>query len=123
MLGIRSIHHIALQVRDLARAEAFYHGVLELPVARRLTDPQGVPRSVWLTLGNNGLLMLERGDTAQAPGGWHLVAFAIAPTERATLEAALQARGVAIVGRSDHTLYIRDPEGNRLGLSHWPDPG
>jgi hypothetical protein len=38
------------------------------------------------------------------------------------MEAQLKARGVAVVSRSAYTLYIEDPEGNRLGLSHWPDP-
>ena len=36
-------------------------------------------------------------------------------------EAHLTAAGHPIVHRTDYTLYVRDPEGNRVGLSHWPD--
>ena len=29
--------------------------------------------------------------------------------------------GVGLVNRTRWTLYVRDPEGNRIGLSHYPD--
>ena len=29
-------------------------------------------------------------------------------------------RGVAVVHRTRFTLYVQDPEGNRVGLSHHP---
>ena len=40
-----SIHHLAVVVRDLDRAEAFYGGVLGLAVERRWSDEAGAPRS------------------------------------------------------------------------------
>ncbi|HET6343871.1 MAG TPA: VOC family protein [Myxococcota bacterium] len=123
MLDSRPVHHIALVVQDLQRAEGFYVGLLGLHVTRRWHDSQGAPRSVWLALGRDGLLMLERGD-ARPPtgGGWHLLAWRIHAEERAALESQLAAKGVPIINRSAYTLYIEDPEGNRIGLSHWPDP-
>jgi catechol 2,3-dioxygenase-like lactoylglutathione lyase family enzyme len=45
-----AVHHLAVVVRDLERAEAFYAGVLGLPVAQRWADEAGAPRSVWLSL-------------------------------------------------------------------------
>ena len=42
--------------------------------------------------------------------------------ERSDWEARLAAAGVAVVARTAYTLYVADPEGNRVGLSHWPDP-
>ena len=33
----------------------------------------------------------------------------------------LEQKGVRIVHETDWTLYIRDPEGNRIGLSHHPE--
>src|SRR5262245_36920144 len=82
-----SVHHLAVVVRDLARAEAFYAGLLGLPVLARHADAQGAPRSVWLSLDGGGgggdrgdrgapFLALERA-TADAPRrrdeapGWH----------------------------------------------------
>lgn len=126
-LALGPVHHLALLVSDLAGAEAFYAGVLGLRVERRWPDGAGGTRSVWLALGGDALLMLERADPgaarrAEAGGGWHLLAFTIAAGERATVEAALRERGVPVESRTDHTLYLRDPEGNRLALSHWPHP-
>ena len=57
---------------------------------------------------------------AQRPGH-HLIALRIRRDERAGWEARLTAAGVTITGRTDFTTYFTDPEGNRLGLSHYPD--
>jgi glyoxylase I family protein len=122
------VHHVAIGVRDLARCEAFYTGVLGLPVLRRWPAADGAgDRSVWLDLGRGAFLALERvrgaalGDGAQDRPGYLMVALAIAPAARGAWEARLGAAGVSVVHRTDHTLYVADPEGNRVGLSHWPD--
>ncbi len=127
------VHHVALGVRDLAACEAFYRGVLGLPVLRRWPAADGVgERSVWLDLGRGAFLALERVaavDRAAAPDaagvrpGYLMIAVAIARAARADWEARLGAAGVAIVHRTAYTLYLADPEGNRVGLSHWPDAG
>ena len=54
------IHHIALIVDDLNKTEEFYGTVLGLPIEKRWTFPDGSPRSVWLSLGSNTRLMLEK---------------------------------------------------------------
>ncbi len=56
---------------------------------------------------------------AKAPG-LHLLAFRIVPESRAAWVGKLRAAGVAIENESPHTIYFRDPEGNRVGLSHYP---
>lgn len=53
--------------------------------------------------------------------GYHLLALRIAREERRGFEEALVRRGVRIERESRWTLYVRDPEGNRVGLSHHPD--
>jgi catechol 2,3-dioxygenase-like lactoylglutathione lyase family enzyme len=110
------IHHLAVLVEDLARAEAFYVGVLGLPILRRWTDDVGAPRSFWLDL-EGAFLAVERGEPR---GGLHCVALAITNQERETWRARLTSAGVAIERESPFTLYFRDPEGNLLGLSHYP---
>jgi glyoxylase I family protein len=123
MLHGRPLHHMALVVEDLVRAEKFYVEVLGLKVARRWDDSQGALRSVWMHLGDDGVLMLERGiKNSVDHGGWHLMALRIRADERSAMESALTAAGVAITGKTAYTLYFEDPEGNRWGLSHWPDP-
>jgi hypothetical protein len=106
--------------------------VLELPVLRRWPARDGQPgeRSVWLDTGDGSFLALEvvaEGPTAredEARGtrpGLHLVALRIERAARAEWERRLAAAGVPVEARTAFTLYVRDAEGNRVGLSHWPD--
>lgn len=128
---VQGTHHIAVQVRDLAAAEAFYVGVLGLPLLQRWPLDTGGDRSLWLGLGDGSFLALERADTHATPpaasefrdghAGWHLLAIRIRAADRAAWEAHLAERGVPIVHRSRWTLYVRDPDGNRIGLSHHPE--
>ena len=122
-----SFHHLALQCQDLPRCEAFYREVLGLPVVRRWPHEDGQDRSVWLKVGD-GFLALERADRPpDAPpwrdgrAGLHLVALRIPAAERRRWEERLAGRGVEVVHRTRWTIYLRDPEGNRIGLSHHPD--
>jgi len=126
---VQGIHHAAIQCADLVACERFYREVLGLEVLRRWPRPEGGDRSVWLATGAGSFLALERGSEAprtDAPWrdgavGLHLVALRIAPAERATWEARLAARGVPVAHRTRFSLFLRDPEGNRVGLSHWPE--
>jgi hypothetical protein len=121
------IHHIAVKVADLARAEAFYAGLLGLPVLRRWPLPDGKgERSLWLDLGAGAFLALERADRfesakAEDGTGIHLVALHIPRGERESWIAKLTQAGHPVYQQTDYTLYVRDPEGNRIGLSHWPE--
>jgi len=128
---ISGFHHLAVRCRDLARCEAFYREVLGLAVLRRWQDEAGAERSVWLALGEGegeGFLALERAGEAgpaaafhDGRAGLHLVALRIARADRERWEARLAAAGVVIVHRTRWTLYLQDPEGNRVGLSHHPE--
>jgi glyoxylase I family protein len=126
------VHHVAIAARDLEALEAFYTGVLVLPILRRwpLAGDEKRDRSVWLDLGGGAFLALERaadaevtraGPPAERAPGYLLIALRITPAARADWEARLAAAGVGVVHRTAHTLYLADPEGNRVGLSHWPD--
>jgi catechol 2,3-dioxygenase-like lactoylglutathione lyase family enzyme len=124
MLGV---HHLAVLVQDLQRAEAFYGSVLGLPVQRRWEDDQGAPRSVWLTLGGDAFLALELAPPSGARGtgdlpGWHCVALGIAPADREPWRARLAKAGFPVERETSFTLYTRDPEGNVVALSHYPTP-
>ena len=129
-----AIHHVALQCADLGACERFYREVLGLTVARRWpreAGPDGAAggdRSVWLATGPDSFLALERAEAPAASRPWrdgqaglHLLALRIGPDERAAWEARLAAAGVPVVHRTRWSLYLRDPEGNRIGLSHHPE--
>lgn len=128
-LAVLGPHHLAVQVTDLAAAERFYHGVLGLPVVQRWKYGDGRPgeRALWLQAGPDTFVALEH-CTAPAPATefkdpqarLHLFALRIASQDRAAWEQKLRAAGVEIAHRSRWTLYVRDPDGNRIGLSHHP---
>ncbi|MCK6590025.1 MAG: VOC family protein [Polyangiaceae bacterium] len=126
----RRVHHVAVVARDLAKSEAFYGGVLGLPVVRRWSDEAGRPRSVWFGLGGGAFLAVElppeatrTGERAKADGaaGWHCVAIAIEPSEREVFRRRLEEAGFPVERESPFTLYVRDPDGALAALSHYPD--
>jgi catechol 2,3-dioxygenase-like lactoylglutathione lyase family enzyme len=128
-MTVRGLHHLAIQVKDLAAAERFYVDVLGLTVTKRWPrEDQTGERSLWLSVGaGEEFLALEACDADRPPtpfrdphGGLHLLALRITVAERPQWERKLADLNVEIVHRTRWTLYVRDPEGNRLGLSHFP---
>ncbi len=121
-----AVHHLAVCTPDLARAEGFYSGVLGLTVTKRHSAPDGSPRAIWLDLGADAFLALERvvgGPLRdEAAAGWHCVALRIQRSDRAAWRARLEAAGVPVERTSDYTLYLRDPDGALVALSHYPEP-
>jgi catechol 2,3-dioxygenase-like lactoylglutathione lyase family enzyme len=112
------IHHVALRTADLARLTEFYTTVLGLPVVR-----QSGERSVWLDAGGT-IVMLEvedGGEPAIPDGSKELVAFAIGAEEHALYTDRLSAHGIVVEDRTDYSMYFRDPDGRRVGLSSYPD--
>lgn len=120
------IHHLAIVVRDLPAAERFYSGLLGLPVTQRWQGPDGQARSVWVALADGGFLALEKAGEAgplrsdKAPG-LHCLAFNIPRREREPTREKLTAAGFPVEHETHFTLYVRDPDGNLIGFSHYPD--
>lgn len=107
------IHHVALRTDQLPALEQFYAGVLGLAITRR------GPQSLWLDMGG-AILMLEQRDPNEPrvdPETKELLCFAIAPHERASFAARVE-----LESQTDYTLYFRDPDGRRVGVSSYPEP-
>jgi glyoxylase I family protein len=121
------LHHLAVRVTDLDRALGFYQDLLGLEVIRHWDDAAGLRRSYWLRLQGDAFLAVERatalGPTRgdEAPG-WHCVALAIDKAERAAWRDRLERGGHHVVRETAYTLYVRDPDDNLVGLSHYPEP-
>jgi glyoxylase I family protein len=122
------VHHVAIQVHDLAGAERWYRDVLGLELLRRWPGADGQERAVWLRLDGDAFLALERcegelprGEWERSAPGYFVLALRIAAAERPAWESRLEAKGVTVERRSQWTLFFRDPEGNRLGLSSHPE--
>ena len=121
-MKIQSLGHVVIKVRNQERAEAFYHGLLKLPIAARLPSPP----MTFFTLGNHhDFAITAVGDDApdapaNSPGLYH-VAFKIGNHIDELREAKkyLGAAGIQ-VGAVDHvvskSIYLKDPDGNSVEL-------
>jgi len=131
-VSVGGLHHVAIKAGDVEKTAAFYRDVLGLAAIDRHLDDGGALRSIWLR-AKDVIVMIERsaegteplserGFTSDPPG-LHLVAFAIAPADRGAWRARLEAAGHPIVHETRYTIYVLDPEKNRVGLSSYPDLG
>lgn len=116
VLPIKGVYEIAIRVKDLARAEAFYKDVLGL------TEGIRDDRRNWLFLyvgGNAGMVVLQEDK-----GEWPTQHFAFAVTENDVNRAAqmLKDKGVAVSEPVYHewmksvSVYFDDPDGHALEL-------
>ena len=113
-----TLHHLALRTRELGRLEEFYVGVVGAEVVRR----DEVRGSVWLAV-DDVVLMLERAsaeEPAVPAGSLDLLAFAAEGL--AAWRARLEQARTSVEHATEHTLYFRDPDGRRVGVStfRWP---
>ena len=116
MLPIRGLYEIAIRVKDLPRAEAFYAGVLGLEAGLRNEER----RMVFLRAGGqNGMVVLQE-DKGEWPKQHFAFTVAEADIERAA--AHLKELGVATKGPVLHewmpakSVYFSDPDGHDLEL-------
>ena len=113
------VHHLAFRTDDLPRLERFYVEALGLAVTKR-----NDARSVWLDAGG-AIVMLEQreaGEPPPPPGSQELAAFALDPSSLPVVKERLARAGVAVEASTAFTLYVRDPDGRRIGLSSYPVP-
>lgn len=120
------IHHLALGARDVESLAEFYRRAFDLREQTRHHHADGTLRSVWLDL-EGAVLMIEasRAEARVVHGigsGLFLVAFAVHVAERDCVEARVVALGGSVEERGRFTSYARDPEGNRVAISHYPTP-
>src|SRR5262249_49803412 len=127
-MELLGVHHLAVRVSDLERVGAFYREVLGLTELARHKFPDGSDRSIWFALPGGAFLALELADrSAPRPNrpanrvGYCVFALRIWREQRSEIVDELRRRSVAIVDQTRWTIYIEDPEGNRIGLSHHPE--
>ncbi|HSS18821.1 MAG TPA: VOC family protein [Pyrinomonadaceae bacterium] len=116
MLPIKGLYEIAIRVKNLSRAEAFYRNVLGLEVGLR------DERRNWLFLyagGTSGMVVLQEDD-----GDWpkQHFAFTVADSDIKQAAADLQEKGVNVSESVFHdwmnsvSVYFNDPDGHNLEL-------
>lgn len=119
---VRGLAHLALRVRDVRAARAFYAESFGMRV---VWEPD--PHNVYLSSGHDNLALHEAADVA--PGGAldHLGFLVDSPEAVFAAAEALRARGVPILHEArrhrDGTVscYCRDPDGNVVQVLWIPE--
>ncbi len=123
MTEITGVYEVAIRVRELERAEAFYREVLGLREGLRDEERR------WLFLragGTAGMVVLQE-DSGEWPAQ-HL-AFRVDDDSLSDARSRLIARGVEVEGPVVHewipaaSIYFRDPDGHDLELCAPRDAG
>lgn len=117
------LHHLALGARDVSALAAFYRDAFGLPESALHHHEDGTIRSIWLELGEAVLMIEACHDTRVVEGigaGLFLLAFEVPAHERLEAEQRLLSLGGSIDERGRFTTFARDPEGNRVAISHYP---
>lgn len=120
-MQLEGVHHVAVQVRDVARVTAFYVEVLGLTELKRFHRDDGSLRSVWVGTGGSFVAIEQLEAGGRGALGWSMLAFRIRAAQRRAIVDELTRQGVALEKQTGWTLYVRDPEGNLVGLSHHPE--
>ena len=136
MIRLAAIDHVVFRVRDMARMVAFYEDVLGARVERRVDDIGLVQLRAGLALVDlvdcAGSLGREGGPPPTGTGvNVDHVCFRAEPWDEQALLAHLAAHGCGDlqVGRRygaqgfGRSIYISDPEGNRIELKGPPETG
>lgn len=118
MIRVKFVHHVAINVTDLARAERFYRDVLGLEPVER---PQFAVAGTWYQLGDTQLHLVVYPPTHTLRGTTHVdIAeghFALRVESYADTVAHLKAHGITMIDLPKNTtpwtqVYISDPDGN-----------
>jgi catechol 2,3-dioxygenase-like lactoylglutathione lyase family enzyme len=126
-IPVTGVSELVLEVVDLERAEAFYAGVLGLPVVERWTDDR---HAVWVMAGDRtriGLWVPQVG-IAGGRGGVHVhYAMQIDAGDYDAAVARLRERGQDVeevsFGDRGRAVYVTDPDGNVVELWTWDVAG
>jgi catechol 2,3-dioxygenase-like lactoylglutathione lyase family enzyme len=111
------VHHLALRAEDVLRTTAFYRDELGLLELDQRVDDAGSLRSIWLD-ADGVVVMIERrapSEPSIPEGTMELVAFEVTPERFESLRETLS----FIEHSTEYTLYTRDPDGRRVGLSKY----
>ncbi|HWF00200.1 MAG TPA: VOC family protein [Caulobacteraceae bacterium] len=121
-MKISGLGHVVLKVTDCDRAEAFYEGLLGIPVCARFDE--GGFRMSFFSLGNHHDFAVmqvsgEGGRPAETSPGLAHVAFKIGDSLDQLREAKASFDAAGVETRPiDHevtkSLYFHDPDGNEI---------
>jgi len=107
----RLLHHVNVQVSDVAKSEAFYRTLLGLPASRVVQGPD----NHGLDLPGGGLIILQRSDT---PGKIDHFCVGVENWNADRLRAAAKGAGIdRVIGTANDNFFVADPDGLRVQVS------
>ena len=106
----RMLHHVNLQVSDVARSEAFYRRLLGFGPTRVVQGPD----NHGLDLPAGGLIILQKSDQ---PGRIDHFCIGVETFEADRLRTSVKAAGIDVQGTANDNLSVRDPDGVRVQVS------
>jgi catechol 2,3-dioxygenase-like lactoylglutathione lyase family enzyme len=107
----RNLHHINLQVADVARSERFYRELFGLPPTRVVQGPD----NHGFDLPGGGIVILQRSPT---PGRIDHFCLGVDGFDADRMRAAARAAAVdGVQGTAADNFFVRDPDGIRVQLS------
>jgi len=112
----RMLHHLNIQVSDVARSEAFYRKLFGLPASRRVQGPD----NHGLDLPGSGVIILQRSDN---PGRIDHFCVGVDAFDAERMRVAVKASGIeGVQGNAADNFFVRDPDGLRVQVSavDWP---
>ena len=132
-LRVTDIDHIVLRVRDVERAIEFYTQVLGMQPHRVEEYRRGEVPFPCARVNSGAIIDLlptpDQAEIGDGPRNLDHYCLTIAETDMVRLSEKLAAQGVEVVSdapgqrsgaRGNATsIYIRDPEGNRIELRHY----
>src|SRR5260370_23057773 len=119
-LPLEGIAHIGFDVRDLAKSEAYYTGILGLSRAFQSSES-----AAFFKVSDDQYIELGKGGTGDSPVQFHI---ALQTTDIAAARRLLRARGIdapnaAKDSRGNLSFSLPAPEGTRLQfVPDRPDP-
>ena len=127
-IPVTGVSELVLEVVDLAAAEAFYAGILGLPVVERWPDRE----AIWVMAGDRTRIGLWRPQVGleSGRGGVHVhFAMHILPGDYDNAVSELRAAGLDVreheFGTHPHSraAYVDDPDGNLVEFWTWDVAG
>ena len=107
----RLLHHVNVQVSNLARSEAFYRRVFDLAPTHRVQGPD----NHGFDLPSGGLIILQQSDR---PGRIDHFCIGVADFDAERLRTAAKAAGIeGVQGNAADNFFVTDPDGLRVQIS------
>jgi catechol 2,3-dioxygenase-like lactoylglutathione lyase family enzyme len=123
---VTGVSELVLEVTDLTAAEAFYAGVLGLPVVERWPARE----AIWVMAGERTRIGLWKPQVGLAGGrgGVHVhFAMHIAEADYEAAVSLLRERGASVeeiaFDGAGRAAYVNDPDGNVVELWTWDVAG